>query len=263
MMQAHSGGSNRPDEMEAEDQEWKRKLRRLETRIERAGGRDLRVLEASGCERRAVVRLLALAATDDDDSLALMRNRQAVLKSLARRLKTLASDLAEFQQDPLMRVSWWFYLKGGGSVLGMPIPQPWTDVVGVPLIPVSMKWIAQVMEREATRFGQFLRRYSHINLGVVMLLARCPIWQTLAGRRRPRLQVDHLNELARLLTDAFESAGSNKEFSADGLRQIFKRHGRRMISLWLKFSDPPPPTLIANSVPDEMTAILKTNKQNA
>jgi hypothetical protein len=45
--------------------------------------------------------------------------------------------------------------------------------------------------------------------------------------------MDCLDELARLLTDAFEAAGKDRTFSADGLRKTFRRHGPRVICLWL------------------------------
>lgn len=44
------------------------------------------------------------------------------------------------------------------------------------------------------------------------------------GRLRPRM--DCLEELARLLTDAFEAAGKDRTFSADGLRKTFAATGR-------------------------------------
>jgi hypothetical protein len=238
------GDSKREDgdfdvEWEQDRKIWLRELRELEKKIEKAGSSDLDRLSKAGMDRSAMIKLLALAANGNRGSLSYMRDRHAALKSLARRLRTMARDAKKVVEDPFCKIQTWAYLSGGGAI-GMPKPTLWEDVVGVPLIASGMGVFANILDKEAKEFGRFLRRVSRIETGVVLLLTRCWLFQNLRTRK-PQLRLTHLNEIARLLSDAFEAAGKTESFSADGLRQIFKRHGRRMIILWLEFATPAPP----------------------
>ncbi|MGB8521598.1 MAG: hypothetical protein WCD43_01410 [Candidatus Acidiferrales bacterium] len=231
-----------------EDREGERALCRIERKIEKCGSRDLNVLVAAGMDRRVLLRVLALAATGDDTwAVETMRSRQDSLKSMASRLERLARDAKSLVDDPLSKIQVWAYMHGGGRAIGMQWPILWKDVIGVPLIPISMKALGKYMNEEAKAFGKYLRMYERTNRTVVMLLVNC--WmaclpkldaQKLKSGRRKLFSFDYFEELARLLTDASEAAGKDKIFSADGLRQTFKRHGTRMIRLWLKFSGPSP-----------------------
>jgi len=110
-----------------------------------------------------------------------------------------------------------------------------------------MAVLAKRMKEEARRFGRYLKAYGRADVGVVLLLVRYRMF-------RPKM--DHLNELARLLTDAFEAAGMNKSFSADGLRKTYKRHGRSFLGLWLKFNAPP-----QQAPPDAMPPVSLTGQR--
>ena len=55
-------------------------------------------------------------------------------------------------------------------------------------------------------------------------------------------KMSHLEELARLLTDAFEAVGKQKCFSADGLRKTYARRGKRLLAMWIRFNTAAPPT---------------------
>jgi hypothetical protein len=236
------------------DGEGERALCRIERKIEKCGSRDLNVLVAAGMDRRALLRVLALAATGDDTWVVeTMRSRQNSLKSMASRLERLAQGTKSLVDDPLSKIQVWAYMHGGGRAIGMQSPMLWKDIIGVPLIPISMKALGKYMKEEAKAFGKYLRMYERTDRTVVMLLVNC--WmarlprldpQKLKSGRRKLFSLDHFEELARLLTDACEAAGKDKTFSADGLRQTFKRHGMRMIRLWLKFSGPPPQPELAD-----------------
>jgi hypothetical protein len=238
------GESEMQKEKERQDAEWDQDygewllaVKKLEKKIEKKGTSDLDRLSKAGIDRRALLRLLALAAYGSQDSLKWMRNRRDSLKSLAGRLRTLARDTKKVVDDPFSKIQWWSYLSGGRAI-GMPEPTTWKDVVGVPLIPSGMEVLAKMLDKEAAQFGRFLRRVGRTDKGVVLLLTKCWMFQVLRARK-PQFRLAHLDELARLLTDAFEAAGKSKTFSADGLRQIFKRHGRFMIRMWFKFFQPP------------------------
>jgi hypothetical protein len=168
------------DEMDADYREWKERVERIEENIRRAGRRDLEVLARVGANRKSMVTLLALAATEDRKwLLKLMRQRQSALKSISRRI----------------------------------------DLLG----------------EQAKRFGLYLRAWGKTDIGVALLLARYHMFNP---------KMSHLEELARLLTDAFEADGKQKCFSADGLRKTYARRGKRLLVMWVTFNTPAPPTAV-------------------
>lgn len=231
------------DELDSDYRKWLDGIRAMEMVIERKGRHDLDVLAASGVDRKVVLRFLAVAASRDGDWTRIMRQRQAALKSLSGRMETLARETRDRVNDLLSTVQFWAYIAGGGGALGMELPSSMAEDPGIPFIISGMSVLARKMKDQAARFGKFLRAYGRTNDGVVLLLVRYRMF-------RPKME--HLNELARLLTDAFEVAGQSKSFSAEGLRKTYKRHGRRFIRLWLSFNAPsassaadsmPPPSL--------------------
>ena len=200
---------------------------------------DLRVLTTAGVDRNVLLRFLALVVDSDGDKswAHLMRERQQKLKSMAGRMETLASDAEDRASDPLSRVQAWTFLAAHGGAIGMKWPQPWKDVEGVSFLIGGMRALAKTWRDEATKFGRFLDFYgdSRTNLGVPMLLSRVCICLH-------RTSPDHWNALATLLTDAFEAAGKGKSFSADGLRNVWRRRGKRHLRLWMELSTESSPT---------------------
>lgn len=219
------------DKLEEDYRKWQVDIKARERVIARNGGHDLDVLAAAGVDRNVLLKLLALAPSRDRTWTGIMRQRQAALKSLSRRMDTLAREAKQRARDPLSVVQFWAYTSGGWGDLGMKLPGPMIQDPGIALVISGMVVLAKRMKEQARRFGRYLKAYGRADVGVVLLLVRYRMF-------RPKM--DHFNELARLLTDAFEAAGMNKSFSADGLRKTYKRHGRSFLGLWLMFNTPPP-----------------------
>jgi hypothetical protein len=229
------------DELDEDYRKWQAEIKATETVIARNGRHDLDVLAAAGVDRKILLKLLALAPSRDRTWTGIMRQRQAALKSLSRRMETLAREAKQRASDPLSVVQFWACTFGGWGVLGMKPPGPMTDDPGIALVISGMAVLAKRLKEQAKRFGQYLKTYGRADVGVILLLVRYRMF---------RRKMDHLNELARLLTDAFEAAGMNKSFSADGLRKTYKRHGRSFLGLWLKFNAPP-----AQATPDAVSPV--------
>ena len=237
------------DEMEEEHRQWEQEMLRLEKTISQRGHHDLNVLAKSGVDTRVLLVLLALAAKGDRSwMLRLMRQRQAALKSLSKRMDNLARETKQRVNDPLSVVQFWAYMNGG-SVLGMQFPKTLAeDDPGAEFMVSGMRALAKILRERANKFGQYLRTWGKTDVGVVLLLVRYRMFCR---------KMNHLDELARLLTDAFEAAGKDKCFSAEGLRKTYKRRATRFIRLWLRFNglDSPsvavPPSPVAKrSIPD-------------
>lgn len=219
------------DEMDDDYKEWELETIRIEKAISAVGRHDLTTLARAGVDRKALLTLLAVAARSDRGLPKLMRQRQAAWKSLSRRLETLADEAKERVNDPLSVVQFWAYLNGG-SALGMPFPKTMADDPGAQLIVIGMRTMTKILKEQAARFGQYLKTWGKTDIGVALLLARYRMFNS---------KMDHLDELARLLTDAFEAAGKKKYFSADGLRKTYKRRGKRLLAMWIRFNTPAPP----------------------
>jgi hypothetical protein len=232
------------DELEDDYRQWQEEVSALETVIARNGRHDLDVLAAAGVDRKVLLKLLALAPSRDRTWTGIMRQRQAALKSLSRRMESLAREAKERASDPLSVVQFWACTFGGWGALGMKLPGPMTDDPGIALVISGMAVLAKRMKEQARRFGRYLKAYGRADVGVVLLLVRYRMF-------RPKM--DHLNELARLLTDAFEAAGMGKSFSAEGLRKTYKRHGRSFLGLWLKFNAPAPQATSEAKAPLSLT----------
>jgi hypothetical protein len=184
-----------------------------------------------------MLRFLALAADEEKEKgwAGPMRARQRALMSIAARMETLARDAEERVSDALSVVQTWAYLFAHGRLLGMKFPASLKDDPGVPFVIAGMRVLAKTWKAEAKMFGRFLDRYAdrRVNLGVPLLLTRVCV-----SLRKP--QPDHWEELANLLTDAFEAAGKSKHVSADWLRKTWKKRGKRMLLLWLKLNTETP-----------------------
>jgi hypothetical protein len=248
--------------------EWRTRLDCLKRQIAKRGEYDVGVLEKAGVPSDTILELLALTATHDDAMLQLMRNRRDKLKSLAKRMEKIGHTLQEAVNDPLMRMSFWVYYEAFGGTLGMKEPEAWTwnDAdPGAFLGPSTMRVFAKMFRAEAKKFSIFLRRYGRADSQqrVGFLLLRVYLFRVTregdelrAGRPfvklTPKRGPDHLDGLARLLTDAFEAAGVAKSvacrsasrhaakrrpegyFSAEGLSQVWRRLGYRMLAILFK-----------------------------
>jgi hypothetical protein len=236
-------------EREAEEgyRKWKGRINAIEKAVARNGHADLEKLATAGINRKALRRLLAVTAESatlqghDSELLGLMRTKHRELKSLSQRVETITRETKRTVGSALSTVGFWVDHDGGGMALGMTEPELMTADLDVALAVCAMPVLAQRLKKEAYRFGRYLRALTRTDTGIVLLLVRCWIFRVTAGgaahlvrregRFRPRM--DCLEELARLLTDTFEAAGKDRTFSADGLRKTFRRHGPRLIRLWL------------------------------
>jgi len=228
------------DEMDADYREWKERVERIEESIRRVGRRDLDVLARAGADRESMVTLLALAATEDRKwLLKLMRQRQSALKSTSRRMDLLAKKAKERINDPMSVVQFWAFMNGG-IALGMEFPKTMADDPGAEFVVAGMRAMSKILGEEARRFGLYLRAWGKTDIGVALLMARYRMFNP---------NMSHLEELARLLTDAFEAVGKQKYFSADGLRKTYARRGKRLLALWIRFNSPVPPTAAQSPPP--------------
>jgi hypothetical protein len=210
----------------------------LEKKIAKNGRHELEVLEGAGVDRKAMLRFLAFVADEEGDKSWAdpMRARQRALKSIAGRMETLARDAEERASDPFSVVRTWAFFTAHGHMLGMRFPEPLKSDSGVSFAISGMRVLAKRWKDEAKRFGRFLDRYAdrRVNPGVPILLWRVCVYMR-------KLEPDHWEELANLLTDAFEAAGKSKRFSADWLRKTWKKRGKTMLLLWLKLNTETPP----------------------
>lgn len=219
--------------MGADYREWKERVERIEENVRCVGRRDLDVLARVGADRKSMVTLLALAAIEDRKCLLkLMRQRQSALKSMSRRMDLLAKEAEERINDPMSVVQFWAFMNGGNA-LGMPLPKTMSNDPGAEFIVAGMRAMAKILREQSRRFGLYLRVWGKTDIGVALLLARYSMFN-------PRMS--HLEELARLLTDAFEAADKQKCFSADGLRKTYVRRGKRLLAMWIRFNTLAAPT---------------------
>jgi hypothetical protein len=217
-------------------------------------GRDLNTLEKTGVPREEMLRLLAVTVdmlkNNSNDWAEMMRYMRDKLRSLAKQMDALALEVDKVLDNPFCKLQWWAYLVGCGSLLGMKPPslKPWRDDPGVFLIPGGLGALSRLFQREADKFGQFLREFARkdAQMPVALLLV-----SVLAMRWKQGLvqKPDHLPELANLLTDAIEVAEINKYgrprrgsaekdnyFTPDALEKVWKRRGKRMLRRWYKLN---------------------------
>lgn len=212
---------------EADHDEWEKGVAKLESGINKSSSRDLDVLIRAGADRKKLIRLLALTASEDGSEhwKKLIRQRRNALRSLARRMETLSAEARKQAADITFRAQFHFYCFEKGAVLGMKEPTPLREVPGVSFTISGMRALARMYRDEAKQMTQLLRHYGQTDSGLVHLLLCVYLWTRDSTDRRYEV-------LARLLTDAFEAAGKRDEFSADQLRKIWNRHGKRMLVIW-------------------------------
>jgi hypothetical protein len=209
---------------------WEKEVVDTERKIDRPASFDLDALTKAGADRKALVRLLAITANKGGTEWwkELVRRRREALKSLARRMDTLETEAKEQAADVTFRSSFYTYFLGGGSSIGMKEPEPLDQQTGVSFVISGMHALANAYRVEAKRMSHFLRHYGQTDYGLVICVMRAIIWTK---------STDHFESLARLLTDAFEAAGKREVFSADQLRKIWNRHGKRMLAIYVKLHD--------------------------
>ena len=247
---------------EPDGAQFNKRLRSLREAIEKRLGKaniDLHRLERAGVPREKLLHLLAVTVDQAEDRSwpELIRDRKEKLLSIARRLERLQPEVDRALKDPTIRLPFWAYTVGHGGLLGMKEPKALTfndAFVGIFTLPVTMRFTAQAFRDEAKKFTWLLRRFGRADsqADIALFLLQIYRFRVLKDRLAPKHGPDCLDELARLLTDAFAVAGRGKYgrppvavsggnkkrpdecFSADGLRQVWKRSGLRMLVTWCK-----------------------------
>jgi hypothetical protein len=210
------------DYFEREYAKWERGLRPIEVSLQQKSARELYALKKAGVDPQRLLGFLVLIASGNDGWKNDMRSQRDALLSTARRMEILARDAENQAKDPLCQMDAWIALLAGRP-LGMEFPKPWIDRDPcAALIIAGMRAWAKVWKREAQLLGRYLRSFAQTDSGIVLLLLY--VWSCTAKNM-------HFEELAWLLTEAFKVAGKDKNFSADGLRKIFKRHVPRLVRL--------------------------------
>ena len=201
------------------DESFQAELTALKRKIPRIlhADRDIATIVEAGEDRDALLQLLALAVMPAPLSAAsdLMRGRQEALRSMARRMRTLADEAEAIAFDPVNDVKLWAAIwsrdpEGVVATLAKPKEGSLLRLFE------GMRHHARNAENRANAIGMYLRKNAPIErrLGVVLLLQH-------VHQRTGKVCE---NELARLLMDATEAAGHKKTFSADKLRKTFQRY---------------------------------------
>jgi hypothetical protein len=221
-MKASERGSD--EELDREYAEWQGTLRPIEVSIRRKGARDLRILKKAGADSDALVKLLAMTAKGEASWKDALRSRKERLISIARRMEKLAEDAEKQANDPSYQLDFWLGLRGGG-ILGMQWSPAWSEQdPGPPFIVAGMRTWSDMCKKEARRLGRYLRSFGQTEPWLALLLLYVERWTQDKGNM-------HFEELARLLTDAFEAAGKRRDFSAEGLKKTSKRYVPRLLRL--------------------------------
>jgi hypothetical protein len=193
-----------------------KELASLKKSIEQKGSRDIDVWVKAGMPRAELLHFLASVPLESEACIVAildeMRKRQASLKSLGQRVKTITREANSLLETSSSRVNWWFCLHGGGLAIGTPPPNPLKELADLSETLSGMEALSEMLDNEQRLFGTYLRASGRVQPAIVQLLLNC--WARRSKRRRQlgeknprRFQLDHLDALARLLTDAFECAG--------------------------------------------------------
>jgi hypothetical protein len=225
-------GSLPGDEIAAQA-EFGRRIAKIEQKIAQKleSHTELNILTRAGLEKKALFKMLALAVYEQGNKswASLMRTKQEALKSIARRMKTIARDAERRAADPFSHIQTWFFLAAYGGKLGMEWPQLLASDPCFPLLISGMRLLAQSWTVHARKFGRFLDRFGDVrtNEGVPLFLC----WVCIRLRKSKPV---YWPELATILTDAFGANGVQKSFSADWLQKLWRKRGRHMLGFWLE-----------------------------
>ena len=204
-------------EFERED----RKLKEIEEKILRIPGirPDLDKLVRAGADRRQVIFRLALVVFGREESWRrVMEQKRAALRRLAKQLRTIVDEAERLAEDPLCGGHFWLAFFG----LSSPDEVLW-PAKRDPKAPAGkmLRALAEQAENKAKLLGKISREGSYF-------YRRSPA-AALCHYVREATGDYHDDEVARLLTDAYEAVGlgPRSRFSAVQLQKLRKRHMRR------------------------------------
>jgi hypothetical protein len=219
-----------------EEEEIEKRMRPIAQEILRNGRFELDRLEKAGVDRSLMVKMLASCASGDreNDWAEQIRRRRKTLLGISERIDTLAKEAEKCAKDPFFFAQAWAVMVAFGGSFGLNFPNPLWDSPGVPMVIEGMQILSKGWKRQADQLGLFLKKYSDVqmNLGIPMVLCRICIFLKSS-------EPEHWDDLARLFTYAFEACKKERSFSADSLRNTWKKHGKKMLRGLISLSKVP------------------------
>lgn len=212
--------------------EYAEKISRVKGKILATPGSrvDLDSIVKAGANRDVLLDLLARSVIElpKEPVAEQMRSKQAELKSIAKKLRTLAGQGERLAKDNSTYLDLWSRFASGD------FERYKTEETKrrVSLGPFqAMRDYADWAEQQVVLFGLCLRRNApkEDRLHVLWLLSW--VHSQTAGKLFE-------NELARLLTDASEAAGKVENFTASQLRRDFERHVKNLATNVADISTP-------------------------
>ena len=177
---------------------------------------DLDSIVKAGANRDVLLDLLTRCVVElpKEPAAEQMRSKQAELKSVARKLRTLARHGERLANDRFVYLDLWSPFASGDFERY----KTQETKRRVSLGPFqAMRDYADWAEQQAASFGHCLRRNAQKEPRLDVLWLLSWVHSQTAGKLLE-------NQLARLLTDASEAAGQPMKFSASQLRKGFQRH---------------------------------------
>jgi hypothetical protein len=192
---------------------FERKNKELQRRMLALPGsqRDLRTLIKAGAHETKVLELLYLAVIERGSWKKPMRRKKRELESFANQLETLARRAERISLDPSSYGTLWLAVLDGNFKYVRPASErsP-TAIFGL------MRAYAKNCRDRAQAFGSLLRTYPPEENRRAIDCLLLEVWMS-TGRY-------HDKEVARLLTNALEAVGSEKQFTTDQIKKHRQKH---------------------------------------
>lgn len=184
--------------------------------------RDLDTLVKAGANEKEVLELLSFTVTDRGFWRKAMRRKKKELVSIANQLETVANYAQRVSLDPSSYGTLWL------AVLGL---DKWENAKPAKeLTPMYifglMRLYAKDCRDKAKAFGDLLRTQPRREKREMIDCLLLHVWHT--------TRKYHDQELAHLLTDAFEAVGKKKQFTVDQIKKHRQRYVVPRIKLYQK-----------------------------
>jgi hypothetical protein len=211
------------DKERAAFEKFERELKEIEKRILKVSGiqPDLNTLAKAGADKKRVLEILALAVFDQNtDWPRVIERKREALRRLAQQLRTVTIEAEQLAEDPLCGGLFWLALCGliGWDEVKWPTKKSPNSTFGR-----MMRMLAKHEEDLARQLGEIARKAAFHNRRSAIAALIYYIRES-TGRNDDDV-------VARLLTDAHEAVGLSRQFSADSLAQVRKRHLEPLLRL--------------------------------
>ena len=198
-----------------EYQEFQRKFDGLKRRIAKCPGiqRDLSTLKSANADPNVVLECLTNVVWNHaQEWRSDMRRQQTKMSRAAAMLRSTVETVESISKAPDCHPGYWMAILNRHSSLA-----DLSQQMFVPSIVVNgMRAYEKYCRSVANMFGEILRKQAQLrrveDLGILTSYVRHTTGSSFDA------------ELARLLTDAYESIGLRKQFSADQLKKFRQRH---------------------------------------